>query len=222
MPTLPPLPPQAILDLDGSRSISQQEFLSAAKDYIELERMATSAASAEVRDTLVAAARAFASAKDDAADVFSRLDGDGDGRLVASEVVELLHALVPGLSNRQVQYLLTWIHNADLDKRGSYALNELLVALHAVPVVYPGGRIDLATFEARVTAPGGEAGVAMARQVLAPASAQQLADSADLAEMRLGRPAKVYLVDQASVGGVGRNVCEQVGSREVRTGDAGV
>ena len=45
-------PIQAILDLDGSSSVTQEEFLTAAKSYVELSKMASSAATAEVRDTL--------------------------------------------------------------------------------------------------------------------------------------------------------------------------
>ena len=51
-----------------------------------------------------------------------------------------------------MQFLLTWVHNTDADKSGLFSFNELLVALRAVPVEYPGGRIEASTFDAPTSA----------------------------------------------------------------------
>ncbi len=48
---------QAILDLDGSNSITQEEFLAAANEFIRLEKTTTEVASEEVRETLIVCAR---------------------------------------------------------------------------------------------------------------------------------------------------------------------
>ena len=59
----PPPPPQAILDLDGSSAVSQEEFLTAARSYVELSKMASAAATEEVRSTLTRCSRLLAGAK---------------------------------------------------------------------------------------------------------------------------------------------------------------
>jgi hypothetical protein len=83
---------------------------------------------------------------------FQRLDVDGNGRLNHSEVIDLVRLVMGGEpSDRHVQFLLTWIHNGDVDKVGLFTFNELLVLLRAVPVEYPGGRIEASTFEPPTT-----------------------------------------------------------------------
>ena len=51
------------------------------------------------------------------------------------------------LAHIQIQYLLTWAHNSNADKSGLFAFNELLVTLRAVPVEYPGGRLQASAFD---------------------------------------------------------------------------
>jgi hypothetical protein len=54
----------------------------------------------------------------------------------------------------QIQFLLTWIHNCDVDNSGLITFNKVLVALRAVPVVYPGGRIEAGNFDPPPNASG--------------------------------------------------------------------
>ena len=80
---------------------------------------------------------------------------DGDGRLTHSEVVDLSRFIMGGgPSDRHVQFILTWVHNCDADKVGLFTFNELLVSLRAIPVEYPGGRIEASTFDAPTTLVG--------------------------------------------------------------------
>ena len=54
---------QAILDLDGSNSVSQEEFLTVARTYVDLSKMATSAASDEVKEALSTCSKRLAANK---------------------------------------------------------------------------------------------------------------------------------------------------------------
>jgi len=54
---------QAILDLDGSNSVSQEEFLIVARTYVDLSKMAMSAAAEEVKEALQTCSRRMAANK---------------------------------------------------------------------------------------------------------------------------------------------------------------
>ena len=72
-------------------------------------------------------------------------------------MVDLIRYIMGGgPEDRQVQYLLTWVHNGDADKSGLFTFNELLVTLRAVPVEYPGGKIEASTFEPPATGSVGD------------------------------------------------------------------
>ncbi|PNH07904.1 hypothetical protein TSOC_005602 [Tetrabaena socialis] len=79
----------ALLDLDGSRSVSEKEFMAVAKEYMALERSAAdlgSAAAEEARRTLERASRGLQADKEAGYELFLRHDADGDGRITLLEL----------------------------------------------------------------------------------------------------------------------------------------
>ncbi|GAX77102.1 hypothetical protein CEUSTIGMA_g4548.t1 [Chlamydomonas eustigma] len=191
---------QAILDLDGSNAVSEDEFMSAAREYVDLSRTTTSVATQEVKETLKTCSKMIAAAKDAAYEEFQRLDSDGDGKLGQTDLAELLRVVMEGrASNRQIQFLLTWIHNYDVDKSGLVTFNEILVALHAVPVVYPGGRIEAGNFDPPISAKvDGPYSSSSDYQAVLKRTASSVPDVVELKDVRLG--AKTYLADEGDTG----------------------
>ncbi|KAG2427358.1 hypothetical protein HXX76_012552 [Chlamydomonas incerta] len=133
-----------MLDLDGSRSVTEQEFLAVAKEFISLEKRAAqwgSPVGEEVRRCLDSASKYLQGDKEGAYNVFLTHDTDQDGRLTLMQIGKLMTDLLRGQrsATRQLHYLLTHAHSCDIMKQGRFTYNEVLIAFRAIPCRYPGG-----------------------------------------------------------------------------------
>ncbi|GIL82053.1 hypothetical protein Vretifemale_10957 [Volvox reticuliferus] len=136
----------AMLDLDGSRSVSEQEFLSVAKEYLALERRAvdwSGAQSEDVRRSLERVSKYLQADKEGGYELFLRHDSDQTGRLTLRKLPGFFTELLRGqpLAQREMHYLLTHTHGSDVGKTGRFSYNDLLIAFRALYVRYPGGSV---------------------------------------------------------------------------------
>ncbi|GLC39247.1 hypothetical protein PLESTB_001651900 [Pleodorina starrii] len=131
----------AMLDLDGSRSVSEQEFLSVAKEYLALERRAADVQSEEVRRALERISKYLAADKEGGYQLFLRHDTHQEGRLPLLKLPGFFTDLLRGqpLAQREMHYLLTHAHGYDIVKSGRFSYNDLLIAFRAIHVRFPGG-----------------------------------------------------------------------------------
>eukprot|EP00798_Chlamydomonas_sp_ICE-L_P029768 gene29768-5416_t len=130
----------AVLDIDGSRSVTEEEFLRVASEYVEVERMMADDVVEEVFAALQDFSNRLGNRREEIYNEFFALDTDADGCLAHTEIIALMRWVMPELSNREINYLITHLHFNDTGKAGKFTFNELLVAFHAVPIVLPGGR----------------------------------------------------------------------------------
>ncbi|KXZ45798.1 hypothetical protein GPECTOR_50g592 [Gonium pectorale] len=144
----------ALLDLDGSGGVSQQEFLAVAKEYVEMERRLAEggggAYAEDVRRALDRLSRSLQTNTDVAHELFVRRDADRDGQLVMGELAAFVKDLLrgQGLGHHELHYLLTHLHSHDLAKVGGCAFSDVLIAFRAVPVRLPSGDTIPAGFPA--------------------------------------------------------------------------
>ncbi|GIL68702.1 hypothetical protein Vafri_21956 [Volvox africanus] len=136
----------AMLDLDGSRSVSEQEFLSVAKEYLALERRAadwSGAQSEDVRRSLERISKYLQADKEAGYELFLRHDSDQTGRLSLRKLPGFFTELLRGqpLAQREMHYLLTHTHGSDVAKTGRFSYNDLLIAFRAIYARYPGGSV---------------------------------------------------------------------------------
>ncbi|KAG2493237.1 hypothetical protein HYH03_008653 [Edaphochlamys debaryana] len=154
----------AMLDLDGSRGVSEQEFMAVAKDYLALEKrtadiVGPGAQADETRRSLERVSRSLQTDRDTGVALFARHDTDQDGRLTLMQLAGFLTDLLRGqrLATREMHTLITHAHSCDVPKTGRFTFNDLLVAFRAIPVRYPGGqlRAGFASSVGPSGAPGG-------------------------------------------------------------------
>ena len=102
-----------MLDSSGDGSVSQQEFLAAAKASLEAAKQLASDrgnASSDVQAALRMVTDYLRANHVHASSAFSSFDRNGNGRLEPRELARFFSATIPGLTETQLRYLLAHMY----------------------------------------------------------------------------------------------------------------
>lgn len=130
---------RVMIDADGDGRITYDEFLSAAKACMEDEQKAVQRVDATVRQVLHQVSDYLRRHRETVQALFDRYDLDHNRALEPVEVARLLRETIPGISATHMRYVMTHLHEVDLNGDGLITLQELMVALRAVDVQTPQG-----------------------------------------------------------------------------------
>lgn len=146
---------RAMIDTDGDGVVTQEEFLSSAKECMEAEAKAKARDSTDVMDVLQRMSNWLAGHKADAKRLFNQCDVRRSGHLEPAELLKFFRAAVPSMSPKQLRFLMSHVHHVDQSGDGTYAFAELMQTLRAVELRTPNAQQSKYTGFGTTPPPGG-------------------------------------------------------------------
>lgn len=114
-----------MLDADGDEMITQQEFLTAAKDCMEAANRAKMKDDPKLNDMLAQLRSYITGSRSAAWALFSKFDANRDGQLMPVELMRFIRAAMPQRTVEEHRMLMAHMSKLDVDGNGMFDFDEL-------------------------------------------------------------------------------------------------
>lgn len=119
----------AMLDADGDGHVTFDELMASIKQSMVAAAAIRDARQRDAGDVLAQLKARFAGDRAAVAEAFREADAGRSGRLEYPQLLRVVRKLLPAVTSKELQFLVSRLHSWDLDSDGTVTLSELYRAL---------------------------------------------------------------------------------------------